>query len=31
MTEADILSAAPVRSNAGGTLFAKFDPLIAQR
>jgi 8-amino-7-oxononanoate synthase len=31
MTEADIFTAAPVREQAGGDLFSKFDPLIAER
>ena len=31
MTEADIFTAAPVRQQAGGDLFSKFDPLIAER
>ena len=31
MTEADIFTAAPVDAHARGDLFAKFDPLIAER
>jgi 7-keto-8-aminopelargonate synthetase-like enzyme len=31
MTEADILVAAPTADGAGGDLFSKFDPLIAER
>jgi glycine C-acetyltransferase/8-amino-7-oxononanoate synthase len=31
MTEADIFTAAPVHEHARGDLFAKFDPLIAER